>query len=146
MPVMRVDPGVPACRPTARKGRQAGPRQPHARQAPRVSPRAVKRTMSRYNAKGKVNRTTCKPATGIAVVNVTPGARLTVRRRVTPTSYRGGGIIVALVAPLPGSAHRIRIGVAAGCPGDIRVTQVRRGDRNPRFDSCQQQVFLEVKQ
>jgi hypothetical protein len=68
------------------------------------------------------------------------------RRRVTPTSYRGGGIIVALVAPLPGSAHRIRIGVAAGCPGDIRVTQVRRGDRNPRFDSCQQQVFLEVEQ
>jgi hypothetical protein len=82
--------------------------------------------MSRYNAKGKVGRTTCKPAAGIAVLSVTPGARLTVRRRVTPTSYRGGNVIVALAAPLPGSGHRIRIGVAAACPGETREsTRVR---------------------
>jgi hypothetical protein len=34
----------------------------------RVSPRVVKRAMSRYNAKGKVDRTTCKATTDIAIL------------------------------------------------------------------------------
>ncbi len=33
----------------------------------RVSPRAVKRAMSKYNAKGKVDRTTRKAAIAIAI-------------------------------------------------------------------------------
>jgi hypothetical protein len=42
----------------------------------RVSPRVVKRAMSRYNAKGKVDRTTCKAAIAITIrpAPLTPGA------------------------------------------------------------------------
>jgi hypothetical protein len=35
---------------------------------PRISPRAVKRAMSRYNAKGKIDRTTYKATTDIAIL------------------------------------------------------------------------------
>ena len=35
---------------------------------PRTSPRVVKRAMSRYNAKGKVDRTTRKAAITIAIL------------------------------------------------------------------------------
>jgi len=44
---------------------------------PRVSPRVVKRAMSRYNAKGKVERTTRKATIAIAIL----GAPLDTRRR-----------------------------------------------------------------
>ena len=42
---------------------------------PRVSPRAVKRAMSRYNARGKPDRTTRKAAIAIAILSapLTPG-------------------------------------------------------------------------
>ena len=42
---------------------------------PRISPRVVKRAMSRYNARGKVNRTTRKAAIAIVILGVplTPG-------------------------------------------------------------------------
>jgi hypothetical protein len=39
----------------------------------RISPRVVKRAMSRYNAKGKVDRTTYKATIDIAILNLTPG-------------------------------------------------------------------------
>ena len=39
----------------------------------RISPRVVKRAMSRYNAKGKVDRTTRKATIDIATLNLTPG-------------------------------------------------------------------------
>ena len=39
----------------------------------RTSPRVVKRAMSRYNAKGKVDRTTYKATIDIAILNLTPG-------------------------------------------------------------------------
>jgi hypothetical protein len=38
----------------------------------RISPRVVKRAMSRYNAKGKVDRTTYKATIDIAILNLTP--------------------------------------------------------------------------
>lgn len=38
----------------------------------RISPRVVKRAMSRYNARGKVDRTTCKATIDIAILNLTP--------------------------------------------------------------------------
>ena len=42
---------------------------------PRISPRVVKRAMSRYNAKGKVDRTTRKAVITIAILGapLTPG-------------------------------------------------------------------------
>jgi len=41
----------------------------------RISPRVVKRAMSRYNARGKVDRTTCKATIDIAILTapLTPG-------------------------------------------------------------------------
>jgi hypothetical protein len=39
----------------------------------RISPRVVKRAMSRYNAKGKIDRTTYKATIDIAILNLTPG-------------------------------------------------------------------------
>ena len=41
----------------------------------RVSPRVVKRAMSRYNARGKIERTTLKATVTIAILGVplTPG-------------------------------------------------------------------------
>jgi phage baseplate assembly protein W len=39
----------------------------------RISPRVVKRAMSRYNARGKVDRTTYKATIDIAILNLTPG-------------------------------------------------------------------------
>ena len=41
----------------------------------RTSPRVVKRAMSRYNARGKVDRTTCKAAIDITILPapLTPG-------------------------------------------------------------------------
>jgi hypothetical protein len=39
----------------------------------RISPRVVKRAMSRYNAKGKIDRTTYKATIDIAIHNLTPG-------------------------------------------------------------------------
>ena len=39
----------------------------------RISPRAVKRAMSRYNAKGNIDRTTYKATIDIAILNLTPG-------------------------------------------------------------------------
>lgn len=38
----------------------------------RISPRAVKRAMSRYNARGKVDRTACNATIDIAILNLTP--------------------------------------------------------------------------
>ena len=38
----------------------------------RVSPRVVKRAMSRYNAKGKVDRTTYKATIDIAIIAIPP--------------------------------------------------------------------------
>jgi phage baseplate assembly protein W len=42
----------------------------------RISPRVVKRAMSRYNARGKVDRTTYKATIDIAVITtpLTPGS------------------------------------------------------------------------
>jgi hypothetical protein len=37
-----------------------------------ISPRAVKRAMSRYNARGKVDRTAYKATIDIAILNLTP--------------------------------------------------------------------------
>jgi hypothetical protein len=39
----------------------------------RISPRVVKRAMSRYNAKGNIDRTTYKATIDIAILNLTPG-------------------------------------------------------------------------
>jgi hypothetical protein len=39
----------------------------------RISPRVVKRATSRYNAKGKLDRTTYKTTIDIAILNLTPG-------------------------------------------------------------------------
>jgi hypothetical protein len=39
----------------------------------RISPRVVKRAMSRYNARGKVDRTTRKATIDVAILNLTPG-------------------------------------------------------------------------
>jgi hypothetical protein len=39
----------------------------------RISPRVVKRAMSRYNARGQVDRTTYKATIDIAILNLTPG-------------------------------------------------------------------------
>jgi hypothetical protein len=40
----------------------------------RASPRVVKRAMSRYNAPGKIDRTTRKATMSIAILNLPPDA------------------------------------------------------------------------